>query len=35
LIVQGNFTMVLQVCIYHALIKLIPFPHYLFILYHI
>jgi hypothetical protein len=32
LIVQGGFALVLQVCIYHALIKLIP--HYLLFIYH-
>jgi hypothetical protein len=33
LVVQGGFALVLQVCIYHALIKLIPAPYYLLILY--
>jgi hypothetical protein len=32
LMVQGWFTLVLQTCIYHALIKLAP--HYLLFLYH-
>jgi hypothetical protein len=31
-IVQGGFALVLQVCIYHALIRLMP-PRYLLILY--
>jgi hypothetical protein len=31
---SGGFTLVLQVCIYHALIKLIPFAHHLITLYH-
>jgi hypothetical protein len=34
LIVQGGFALVLQVCLYHALIKLTSSPHYLLILYH-
>jgi hypothetical protein len=34
LLVQGGFTLALPACIYHALSKLIPSPHYLLILYH-
>jgi hypothetical protein len=35
LILQGDFTLVLQACVYHALIKLnVPSHHYLLILCH-
>jgi hypothetical protein len=34
LIVQRSFTLVFQSCIYHALTKLTPPPHYLLFLYH-
>jgi hypothetical protein len=34
LIIQRGFALVFQACIYHTLIKLIPSPFYLHILYH-